>query len=288
MPVNKKNKSVSVVHLIWLPYGIDFFHSFLESYKKFPAGYEHDLVLLFNGVTNKIETKPYHELISSTGIEYKSFYLSNGQDITAYSWIAGQLNSEFILFFNSFSTFMAENWLFKYMTAIPAADIGIVGATASMESHYSAVYSKLTWIWEKDKPFNYNFRKYKLFLKVFFYWRWFFKPFPSPHIRTNAFIIRRELFLEIVPKEIRNKFEAYRFENGRNSLTVRCEKRKLKALVIDKNGKTYLSDHWKESCTYRINDQKNLLISDNRTKLYSEGSLEEKKLMTKLSWGVDQ
>jgi hypothetical protein len=42
----------AVVHLVWGPLGLAPFETFLTSYERHDAGFEHDLVLLYNGVAD--------------------------------------------------------------------------------------------------------------------------------------------------------------------------------------------------------------------------------------------
>ena len=126
--------------------------------------------------------------------------------------------------------------------------------------------------------------KYKLFVKSFFYWRLFFKPFPNPHIRTNAFMLKKDDFLSINPGKLTTKFMAYTFESGRNGLTAYFLKRHKKIFVLGKNGMAYHPVQWPESNTFWIHQQANLLISDNQTRIYDNASDANRKLMTKLAW----
>jgi hypothetical protein len=181
-----KQISVSVVHLVWLPFGIDLFNRFVQSYKKYQSGYEHELVFLFNGVQEENDTKPYHELANREGLHYKSFSRQRGWDLESYKWAASQLNTEYILFLNSYSEFMNNNWLMHFMKAIQLPGVGIVGATASYHSIFSMIRYETKLSWEWGKNLNENFRKYKLLIKNLFLYRTWFSPFP---IRTFAQLV---------------------------------------------------------------------------------------------------
>ena len=283
--MTKTNKNVAVVYLIWLPYGIEFYKKFIQSYINSHAGYEHDLIFLFNGVQNENELQSYYEYAKTEKVKYKSFFLKTGQDIEAYFWVSERLNHTHLLFLNSFSRILHNNWLQYYVNAIEVSGVGIVGATGSWESIYTNVFKKYKLFYETNKSSLYNFRKYKLFLKAFFYWQFIFKPFPNPHIRTNAFIIKRDLFLGTKNK-IRSKFSAHIFENGRKGLSNQLSKKGYELLVVDKFGNTYPPDRWPNSKTFRIEDQQNLLIEDNRTKVYSEANIYEQKRLTEAAWGI--
>jgi hypothetical protein len=99
-------------------------------------------------------------------------------------------------------------------------------------------------------------------------------------------MVRREEFLGADPGPLTSKFNAYLFESGRKSLTNYYLKKGQKVLVMDKHGKTYEPGQWKESSTFWINDQENLLVSDNQTRLYQESSEAARRSLTKLAWGI--
>jgi hypothetical protein len=170
-------------------------------------------------------------------------YFDTGQDIETYKGVAAQVDTDYLLILNMFSQVLAPDWLKHYVDKMNDT-VGVISSTASNQSYYSSVYQKHPWYWETTKGFNYNFRKYKLFFKAFFYWRFLFKPFPNPHLRTSAFFIRPKELLAMNFKFVKNKFTAYQFENGRNSMTVCYRKKGLKTLVMDKHGKVYEPSEW--------------------------------------------
>ena len=285
--IKQQTINVTVVHLVWLPYGIELFRSFIGSYVRYPAGADHRLLILFNGIKDEAETRAYHELIGKYGITYSSKYLSGGQDIDAYFFAAKEIKTDYLFFLNSFSVLNTSDWLLKYIPAFDSST-GIISATASNQSHVSLVFQNNNFRYESSKGFLINFRKYKLMLKAFFYWRSLFKPFPNPHLRSNAFMIRRDIFLSLKRIPIKNKLDAYRFESGRNGMTIQILKKGLHALVIDKHGKTYEPHEWKDSKTFWWANQENLMISDNQTRIYDNASPAEKEFMSKTAWGFNE
>lgn len=281
-----ESRKIAVIHLVWLPYGIEIFKDFIASYLNVSAGYEHELIFLFNGVNDEKELQPYFEYAQIVKINYKYFSLKNGQDIEAYFWVSRKI-SEYthFLFLNSFSIILHNKWLQYYVNAIELPGVGLVGATGSWQSHYTNVFQQYKIAYEFNKPFLYNFRKYKLFLKAFFYWRFLFASFPSPHIRTTGFMIKRDLFFQLEGEKITSKFDAYLFENGRKGLSNQLRKKGYNILVINKTGNTYTPDKWPESKTFWIEDQQNLLIKDNQTKVYCEANKYERNRLKQLAWG---
>ena len=281
--MNNSKKRIAVVHLIWLPYGIEIFKCFIDSYKKHEPGFNHSLYFIFNGMENEEDIKPYQKYADELNVVYNTLTLKKGQDIEAYYWAASQILCDYLFFLNSFSVIKSDLWLSKYVNAFKY-DTGIISATGSFQSHYSLVFQNNKWRYEFSNSFSYNFRKYKLFLKAFFYWRFLFKPFPNPHIRTTAFLIRKDTFLFIKKPAMKSKMDAYSFESGRNSLTNQLLKRRLKTLLIDKDGNTYEPHEWNLSKIFWNANQENLIISDNQTRIYDSASSEKKTIMTLSAW----
>jgi hypothetical protein len=288
MRSNKKYATVAVIHLIWLPYGIDLFESFITSYKKYSAGYDHTLILLFNGVQNEKDMVPYHEYAEEQRISYISYYKNSGFDITVYFWVAAQVRTDYFLFLNSYSKLLENNWLIKYVQAIKGKNVGVVSATGSYNSLYTQILLENSWKWENRKKLLENYRKYKLLIKTHLVYRFYFEKFPNPHVRTNAFIIERDIFLSIKTRNIINKHRAYLFESGIRSMSRQLEKQKLDIFIMDKNGNLYGKKEWPQSNIFWRGEQENLLVSDNQTEKYNIANPDEKKIYTFLAWGDNE
>ena len=280
-------EKVAVVYLSWIPYGIDQLKEFLKSYKGHSAGVSHQLIFIFNGVQTEddyISFLNYAE--EHLGCEIFFYVMEKGQDIDAYFYVANNVNASFILFLNTYSRILSDNWLLNYANAFNSSKMGLVSATASGMSYYSAVFQKNTWKWEFDKSFHNQFRKYKLLIKASFYWRYLFKAFPNYHLRTNAFMIRREIMLTVKCPHLSSKFKAYLFESGVDSLTNQILKMNLDVNMIDRNGMLYDSSHWKNAPVFWNDKQQLLMIADNQTEKYINASKEEQRFMTYLAWGT--
>jgi hypothetical protein len=271
---------------MWLPYGFNHFKTFFDSYLKYPAGIQHDLIIIFKGMKLADENMDlYHQLLFQNNIVYNTLYTEGGLDIDTYFYAAQQIKTELIFFLNTSSIILNNDWLSKMYFSINQHKIGMVSATGSWHSYRSMVFFINTWKYESLKGIVYNFRKYKLMLKAAFYYPFLFKSFPNPHLRTNAFIIWKKLFLTIKWKPLTSKFRAYLCESGRNSVTNQVIRAGYDVLVVDKNGRYYRQSQWHESQTYWIKAQENLLIADNQTTKYQVASSEEKKMYTFLAWG---
>jgi hypothetical protein len=281
-----KNYRVAVVYLMWIPYGIGYFVSFVKSYAQNPAGFIHQLYIIFNGVDESGVPEEYKKILQEHEINNIVITMESGQDIDAYLFAAKKVDADIFLFLNTYSILLADNWLKNYISAFDSPGVGLVGATGSFLSYYSAVMSNNSLAWENDKSFKENYRKYKLLLKAFFYWRLLFKPFPNPHVRTNAFMIKRNVFLKITTQKLTSKFKAYQFESGRNSFTSQIINMGLQVFLIDKNGKTFDMSNWEMSYVFWRGNQEGLMVSDNQTKKYEEDEVDKRKKLTFLAWGV--
>ena len=280
---------ITVVYIMWIPLGNKPFDEFIDSYCNFAAGVAHDVVIVFKGNEEEIKhIEQYQKKLSDNNIKYKALFHSEGLDIDTYLFSARQIQTPLIFFINTRSLILAENWLKKYADHFNTNNAGIVSATGSYQSYYTSVMAKNSLKWESGYGVKYNFRKYKLLLKAFFYWRFLFKPFPNPHVRTNTFMIKRDIFLQIKKPVIKQKIDAYKFESGRNSITVQVMRMRYNVLLLDRYGKTYTIPEWPNSNTFWKGSQENLLISDNQTRLYEQADETNKKLMTKLAWGINE
>ena len=112
-----------------------------------------------------------------------------------------------------------------------------------------------------------------------------FDPFPSPHLRTNAFMLRARLMRELTLGRVRSKTEAYMFEGGKESLTSQVLSRGLKALVVGRDGEAYEPEEWHRSETLWQGEQRNLLVADNQTRDYAGGSTRQRTFLSRFAWG---
>src|SRR6478672_11815018 len=99
----KENKSISVIFLVWLPFGFEHFEKFISSYRSYPAGMDHQLLILFNGVNDPEEAQPYHDHLIKNSISYTPLSLQKGLDIEAYFFAANHVFSDYLFFLNTYS-----------------------------------------------------------------------------------------------------------------------------------------------------------------------------------------
>jgi hypothetical protein len=267
-----------VVHLVWGPLGINPFKNFIYSYLNYNSGLDHDLLIVFKDCS-KVDN--YLDLLKLYDINYQTYIGNNiGYDIKTYLDVSIQYCYDFFCFINSSSQILYNYWLSKLYNNILKKDVGIVGATGSwaslfynpyLESHNRyIIYNIMRHIWRKTlkpklKPYD---------------------PFPNYHVRTNAFMISRNLFNYIgKDKSLLTKEDSYRFESGKNGLSKQILKMNLKLLVVDKDGIAYEKEDWYKSKTFWQGNQENLLISDNRTNDYQNSGFAKRLLLSQNAWG---
>jgi hypothetical protein len=261
-----------VVHLVRHANGWEPFERFMRSYEEHPAGIEHDLVTVFKGFPNHAIPPDYLERLAPLG--GKVLVLDDvGFDIGSYWGTAHLLPYESFCFLNSFSVILDTGWLAK-LARHHSQPVGIVGASGSWESHLTGWGEHLRqgllvppWRIARD-PFparRLTARDKAWLIREWLRIRAGFPPFPNPHIRTNAFLIRRDLLLDIEVGDLSVKADALRFESGRRSLTRQVLGRGLQVIVVGRDGAAYPPSDWHASHTFRSGDQTNLMVSDNRT-----------------------
>ena len=155
-------------------------------------------------------------------------------DLGTYIWIARNFKAKRYLFMNTSCEILVDGWLEKLNSHL-GEKVGIVGATGSYGS----------------PPINAPLKA------------------PNPHLRTNAFMLERDLMLDLDWQEpIKTKHQAYAVEHGPKSLTTQITGRGLEAVLVGRDGDGFPVRQWAESRTFWVGDQENLMISDKATRRY--------------------
>ena len=116
-------------------------------------------------------------------------------------------------------------------------------------------------------------------------WAPLFPEFPNPHLRTNCFMLERRRLLDFNFPKVVDKMEGCAFESGHNSLTARIRKAGLSVLVVGKDSVGYDLNEWPQSYTFRLGDQRNILVSDNHVRNFKKYSPEERASHVLITWG---
>ena len=293
--MNEAMHELCVVHLVRIHNGIDPFRRFLESYRANPGGIDHDLLITFKGFSDPGDLQEFAKLL--TPFRHLTLEVpDDGFDITAY--LASVLRYvdryRYFCFLNSYSVILDRDWLEKLHRYIVQPGIGMVGATGSWQSHRGNIP---TWLLPFAIVKNFfQTRREGGFLKRTGgalvsclqdgSYLFDFHPFPNCHLRTNAIMISGELMLRIKCPSMRSKRDAYRFESGKNGLTMQIVREGKRVLVVGKDGMAYEQNAWHESKTFWQSEQENLLVADNQTRDYAEGSFSRREYLRLTAWGM--
>lgn len=252
----------ALVHLVWAPLGPEPFGRFLKSLRDHPPGLAHRLVLVFKEFRDPAHRAPWDRL--AAGVDHDAVIMPGTVlDLAAYRRVAADLQAPRYCFTNSAAVALADGWMATLDSVLSGRGTGLVGASGSWESAYTAA---LPW----QKPIR----------------RLHFPPFPNPHIRTNAFMLERDLLLDLDWPDVgADKAAALRLESGRRSLTRQVRARGLEAVVVGRDGRTHQPDEWPVSRTFRSGDQEDLLVADNRTVQYAEATGARRAELARFAWG---
>jgi hypothetical protein len=275
---------ICVAHLVRKANGTDPFKAFLDSYRLNPAGVGHDLLFIFKGFDNDQLPQEFQALASD--LPHRSCFVPDeGFDIASYFRAIRELDYDFFFPLNSFSVILDTGWLEKLFSHLLSDGVGIVGATGSYESHYTTNlhrwrYDRTKWIYRG--ALSGESKK----IRSVFQQRSSFPAFPNPHLRTNAFLIRRKLLLSLKAGALLNKQQSHQFESGYDGMTRQILQRGLRPLVVGRDGHAYEVKDWRQSFTFRSGEQQNLLVSDNQTRHYQNADPQLRQKLIEETWGV--
>jgi hypothetical protein len=251
---------VTLVHLVWAPAGAECLREFLESIARYEAGAEYELVLVYNGFDSVEEHAPFDAVAAS--VPHKKIALDHTVlDLMAYREVVQNHPSDFYFFANTYTRALMDGWLELLLKHQRQPAVGMVSTTGSWESMSS------------NSPLI--TRPLRLMQ---------FKPFPNPHLRTAAFIVRADVLARIDWPEIQTKLDAWKFENGRHGLSGQVLDLGLKLIVAGADGVGYEWKDWPRSHTFRSGEQENLVFADNRTEGWRDADPAERSGLAHLAW----
>ena len=330
------SRKVGVIYLARSADGnIDGFTPFVESYRRHPAGIDHELIIVRKGLEGMSGSIAALEMLLEN-IPHRSIDVSDeGYDIQAYLKVAPRLEHERLCFLNTYSEIKTDDWLKKLDSQLDREGVGIVGATASYESLYDSIafISKAIWLAVVKKiPFNPALarqfgeqlslhapkwmtkgrRWHKRIRSILqsrgltgddyakgFADHWDavtapdqalylfrqFKRFPNPHLRSNAFMMRRDVLLDLGFQLDDSKNACVCFESGPDGLPARLAERGLRPVLVGADGRGYEVPDWPLNNGFRIGDQSNVMIWDNQVRNFAAMSASQRHLHARMSWG---
>jgi hypothetical protein len=294
--------TVAVVHLVWQPAGVAPFDAFLRSYAAHDSGCEHDLVLLFNGFEDRRSLAPFRERAGD--LRFQELVLDERcLDLAAYAHAATVLGHDRLCFVNSYSEVAGPGWLALLEAALGRPGVGAAGATGSWASHLSYSLFQLglpgayadafesrraarTVMHELSQTPVPGAVRHWLYTLATIAWRLRASGrFPSPHLRTNGFLMDRLLFGELCRGPAPSKRATYRLESGPGSITARLRAAGRPPVVVDRQGVARHAPDWHESDGFHQAHQQDLLVTDNQTRLYTAATAAQRRVLSAMAWG---
>jgi hypothetical protein len=313
---------IAVVHLVWGPLGVSPLRRFLDSYRRHPAGVEHELVVLFNNVSDELWPELAAELEQ---LEHGVMTIDEPvQDLPAYLQAAGRLNHDHLCFLNSYSEILASDWLAKLSSTLMQRNVGLVGATGSWASLRSSALNTLMLPnpYKAIMPRRHEGERFdavdlamrgktvigaqpsshapstgrslaKAAVATFKALPSIpeqilkFPSFPAHHLRTNALMVERRTFTFLKANSIKRKIDAYAMESGRASVTRQIAEQGLQTLIVDRDGNVYQPQQWPDSHVFWQGNQEKLLVADNQTAAYTDGDFDRRRMLSIFAWGAE-
>jgi hypothetical protein len=266
--------------------GVPAAKEFLDACRSYPAQCSHDLIVIAKGWPGSGppgDLRRWVALSDGRLVELPD----DGFDWGAYMRLTRELTHDWVCFLNTHSRPRKEGWLHLLMAAAKSRliNVGAVGATASWESQATIppLHPASGQLNSHKARTLQLIRGTPRFVKNI----GAFPAFPNPHLRSNAFMVRRELFLDFVAtrQPPRCKRDSLKLESGRVGLTAFLRTRGLAAYVAGADGRVYGSRDWIDSCTFRVPGQTNLLVEDNQTRAYDNANRNMRRALERLAWG---
>ena len=143
----RDNPTIGVVYLAWHKLGPDCFQRFVDSYRRYPAGSEHDLIVIYAGFNQQQtlqEAASVFRDLPHIAIEVAAVKF----DIGYYLEAADRVPHDYLCFLNTYTELNAPNWLAHLRTHAVRDGVGLVGATGSYESLNNSfgLYQKISWL----------------------------------------------------------------------------------------------------------------------------------------------
>jgi hypothetical protein len=274
---------ICVAHLVRRSNEISAFKAFLDSYKRCPAGVPHELLLIFKGFSRPADFGAFDELLACIPHQ-RATVTDSGFDVGPYLKVAREHRYRYFAFLNSFSRILVPGWLEHMYREIRRPGAGLVGATGSHQS-IASDFHLFRWETRRSSPaYKRLLGPWLRYVRYLVTIRGRFPPYPNYHVRTNAFMIEREVMVNLRCAPIVRKWDAYRFESGSTSLTCQVTAAGLSAAVVGTDGRAYPPQEWAGARTFWISDQENLLASDNQTRAYAEGGAPMRERLAFHAW----
>lgn len=272
--------------------GLAAAEAFFSSYAGHKPGAPHDLIVLRKGFASPVESAALGQVAQAHGASLLDLP-DDGFDWGAYFRAASILRHDWMLLLNTHSRLVANFWLQHYLAAAKP-DVGIVGATGTWQSIAANFEYVLTLAGgvTRNRTILHGAMEFLQQSAAAFagplLWRnRRFAKFPNIHVRSNAFLIRRDILQLFASQRVlpQTKWQAFELESGRCGLPSFVRSAGLALRLVGADGRAFAPEHWPESGTYSTPGQINLLVSDNQTRIYEQAARQQQQWIETLNWG---
>lgn len=318
---------IAVVHLVWGPLGPGALREFLASYRRHQAGIEHELVMVFNNVQEhqsaallaELDRVDHQMIMLPAAVQDLAAYIQAAQrldhehvcflnsysEILADGWLAklaAALEQPAAGMVGATGTWASVRSATLNALLLPNPYRGALPPRSVAREQLAAIERELAGEREDGgapepaDPVGGAGPSRTLLGRVWATLKTFppmpeqllrFDGFPAEHLRTNAFMVDRQTFLGLKTGSIERKMDAYRLESGHTSFTRQLHRQGLRTLIVDRHGASYDVPQWPQSNTLWQGEQEGLLIADNQTRIYANGGLDRRALLSAFAWGAD-
>lgn len=277
--------------LVYIARGIDgglsSVKAFFDAYCAHPSGCPHELIVIVKGWSCMKEQDELRQL-AQIHVARLIDMPDDGFDWGAYMRVIPLLSHDWVCLLNTHSRPRVNGWLNILRTAAETPNnmsIGAVGATGSWEKLFPILPLPLLKT-KSNAALLYPFQLANHTIRFATNIR-NFPSFPNSHLRSNAIIVRRKLFIDFIATQKIPccKHDAHILESGKTGFSAFMISRGLKLLVAGANNRGYEQEQWINSGTFRVPNQPNLLVADNQTIAYAMANRHMKRRLETIAWG---
>ena len=275
--------------------GLSSAKRFFDSYDAHRSGLSHSLIVLAKAWTGEEDMAVLSNMVAERGGRIIQLP-DDGFDWGAYIRYAQmEMQAEWLFFLGSNSIIQCSNWLLMIARQTKRRKTAIAGASGSWAG-MAPIGLDLRALWRNRKGSSprilwrgarhvTRFTLTRLLNRIRGPSE--LLPFPNPHIRSNAFLVSRELFADYTrcKRVPASKMDCYLLESGKGSLTRFAIGVGYVPIVVGRNNKSYEPQDWVTSNTFWCPDQPNLIVADNQTEYYRKASIELRHHLERSAWG---